>query len=96
MLRCLHEDVMPWYAVNFRDSVSRRTEAGSDLVLLQAILPDSGIRCYTILTEVNQDVHRALLHGLAHVEIVIVIVGKNLLDGTGGACLEGFGFLSFP
>jgi len=84
---------MPWYGVDFRYHVSRLAEASLDLVLLESILPDSGIRCYAILAVVNQDVHRTLFHRFAHEEIVVVKVAQDLLDGSCCTGLEGFGFL---
>lgn len=34
------------------------------------------------------DVHGVTVHGLAHQDVVVVVVGQDLLDGVGGAGLE--------
>lgn len=52
------------------------------------MLPHSGKRGNAILTEINENVHTIGVHGLVHEDIVVVVVGKDLLDGSGGAGLE--------
>lgn len=59
-----------------------------DLHLLQTVLPEGSIRGDTILTEVNQDMHGIAIHRLAHQDVVVVVVGQDLLDGSGGLGLE--------
>ena len=59
-----------------------------DLVLLEPILPDRCIGCDAILAEIDQDVHRVLLHRLTHIQIVVVIVCHDLLHCTGCRRLE--------
>lgn len=34
------------------------------------------------------DIHSITIHGLAHEDIVVVVVAKDLLDGGGGVGLE--------
>lgn len=59
-----------------------------DLVLGETVLPEGGIGGDTVLTEVNQDVHSTAVHRGAHQDIVVVVVGKDLLHGTGSTALE--------
>jgi hypothetical protein len=62
------------------------------LHLLKTMLPHSSERSNTILTEIDEHVHTVGVHGLVHEDIVVVVVGENLLDGGSGAGLE---FLDF-
>jgi hypothetical protein len=78
-----------------RAQVSNLRVPSLHFVLLETVLPDRGIRSDAILTEVDQDVHGSLLHRLAHVEVVIIVVRQNLLDGTWRTSLESLGFLVF-
>lgn len=41
-----------------------------------------------IRTEHNGNLHGITVHGLAHEDIVVVVVAGDLLDGTGGTTLE--------
>lgn len=43
---------------------------------------------------VNGSVHGITVHGLAHENIVVVVVGSNLLESNGSALLELFDGLS--
>lgn len=36
----------------------------------------------------NSNIHGITVHGLAHEDIVVVVVAGDLLDGTGGTTLE--------
>lgn len=38
--------------------------------------------------DMNGNIHGITVHGLAHQDIVVVIVGKDLLHGGGGTGLE--------
>lgn len=63
-------------------------ETGLDLNLLKTVLPDSSERGDTVLTEIDEDVHAVGVHRLVHEDIVVVVVGEDLLDGSGSATLE--------
>lgn len=52
------------------------------------MLPHSSVGGNTILTEIDEHVHTVGVHGLVHENIVVVVVGKDLLDGGSGAGLE--------
>lgn len=57
------------------------------------MLPHSSERSNTILTEIDENVHTVGVHGLVHEDVVVVVVGKDLLDGGGSAGLEFLDFL---
>lgn len=63
------------------------------LHLLKAMLPHSGIRGNAIITEIDENMHAIGVHGLVHKDIVVVVVGKDLLDSCGSAGLEFLDFL---
>lgn len=59
-----------------------------NLHLLKTVLPDGSEGSNTILTEINEDVHGTAIHGGTHEDIVVVVVGKDLLDSGGSTGLE--------
>jgi hypothetical protein len=58
------------------------------LHLHKTVLPDGSIGGNTVLTEIDEHVHTIGVHRLVHEDIVVVVVGKDLLDGGSGAGLE--------
>lgn len=66
------------------------------LVLLEAPLPDGDVGSQTVLTEVDEDIHAVLSHGLTLVDIVVVPVADDLFGGSRCFGLELFDvFLRF-
>lgn len=61
---------------------------GLDLHLLKTVLPDGSVRGDAVLTEIDEDMHAVGVHGLVHEDVVVVVVGKDLLDGGGSGTLE--------
>src|SRR5438876_2033634 len=71
------------------------SQPSSNFVLLQTIFPDRGVWRDAVLAVIDQDVHRAHVHRLANVEIIVVVVCKNLLDRTWRTSLKGLCLLIF-
>lgn len=57
------------------------------------MLPHGGKGGNTILTEIDENVHAVGVHGLVHENVVVIVVGKDLLDSGGCAGLEFLDFL---
>src|SRR5271154_2423866 len=74
-------------------SCAKIAKHASDLVFLKTILPHGGVWSNAIFTVVYQNIHRTLLHRLAHVQIVVVVVCEDLLHGTCSTGLERFDIL---
>lgn len=72
------------------ETVLPESGVGGDTVLTEVNQDVPGNRLVKILLfhHRGHNIHSITVHGVAHQDIVVVIVGKDLLDGSGSTLLE--------